>query len=133
MKLLLIILFILAFASLSFGQTPSTSPTPTQSASPEKGRAKPFGFSLGKYRDKEQRNSQNKQESNEPVDVESIRVTTDLVVNDVLVTDQNGKMISELNKDDFVVTEDGAPQKIEVFSPGESATVPRSIVLIINS
>ena len=133
MKLLLIILFILAFASLSFGQTPSASPTPTQSASPEKGRAKPFGFSLGKYRDKEQRNSQNKQESNEPVDVESIRVTTDLVVNDVLVTDQNGKMISELNKDDFVVTEDGAPQKIEVFSRGENASVPRSIVLIINS
>src|SRR5439155_15035003 len=133
MRLLLIILFILAFASLSFGQTPSASPTPTQSASPEKGRAKPFGFSLGKYRDKEQRNSQNKQESNEPVDVESIRVTTDLVVNDVLVTDQNGKMISELNKDDFVVTEDGAPQKIEVFSRGENASVPRSIVLIINS
>src|SRR5437870_812787 len=132
MKLHPIILLILAFASLSFGQTPSASPTPTQSASPEKTRGKTFGSSPGKYKDKEQRNFQNKQKSNESEDVETIRITTDLVVNDVLVTDQNGKMISELNKDDFVVTEDGAPQKIQMFSPGESATVPRSIVLIID-
>src|SRR5256885_2037659 len=113
MKLHLIILLILAFASLSFGQTPSISPTPTPLASPENIRAKTFGSSLGKYRDKEQRNFQNKPKSNESDDVETIRITTDLVVNDVLVTDQNGKMISELTKDDFVVTEDGAPQKIE--------------------
>src|SRR2546428_7783 len=133
MKLLLIILFILAFASLSFGQTPSASPTPTQSASPEKTRAKTFGSSLRKYKPKELRDFQDRPKSNGSDEVETIGVTTDLVVNDVLVKDQNGKMVTELNKDDFVVTEDGAPQKIEVFSPGESATVPRSIVLIINS
>src|ERR1043166_3240880 len=48
MKFLVIILLILAFASLSFGQTPSTSPTSAQSASPEKTRARTFGSSLGK-------------------------------------------------------------------------------------
>ncbi|HMG72314.1 MAG TPA: VWA domain-containing protein, partial [Pyrinomonadaceae bacterium] len=132
MKPHLIIVFLLASASLSFGQMPSASPTPNQSASPETTRAKTFGSSLGKYRDKEQRSFQNKQKSDESDDGETIRVRTDLVVNDVLVTDQNGKMITELNKNDFIVTEDGAPQKIEVFSPGESATVPRSIVLIID-
>src|SRR2546425_12092438 len=133
MKLHLTIVFVLAVAALAFGQTPSVSPVPTQSASPEKTRAKTFGSSLRKYKPKELRDFQDRPKSNEPDDVETIRVTTDLVVNDVLVTDQNGKMVTELNKDDFVVTEDGAPQKIEVFSPGESATVPRSIVLIINS
>jgi VWFA-related protein len=132
MKLHLTIVFVLALASPCFGQTPSASPVPTQSASPEKPRARTFGSSLGKYRDKEQQNFQNKQKTDESDDVETIRITTDLVVNDVLVTDQNGKMINELNKDDFVVTEDGAPQKIEVFSPGENGTVPRSIVLIID-
>ncbi|PYS59139.1 MAG: hypothetical protein DMF74_22090 [Acidobacteria bacterium] len=132
MKLHLTIVLFLAVASLSFGQTPSASPVPTQSASPEKTRAKTFGSSLQKYKAKELRDFQDRPKSNEPDDVETIRVTTDLVVNDVLVTDQNGKMVTELNKDDFVVTEDGAPQKIEVFSPGESLSGPRSIVLIID-
>ncbi len=132
MKLHLIIVFFLAVASLSFGQIPSASPVPTQSASPEKTRAKTFGSSLRKYKPKELRDFQDRPKSNEPDDVETIRVTTDLVVNDVLVTDQNGKMVTELNKDDFVVTEDGAPQKIEFFSFGESLSVPRSMVLIID-
>src|SRR5437667_5031283 len=132
MKLHLTIVFVLAVAPLSFGQTPSVSPVPTQSASPEKTRAKTFGSSLQKYKAKELRDFQDRPKSNEPDDVETIRVTTDLVVNDVLVTDQNGKMITELSKDDFVVTEDGAPQKIEVFSSGESLSVPRSMVLIID-
>src|SRR5947208_3195628 len=132
MKLHLTIVLFLAVASLSFGQTPSASPVPTQSASPEKTRAKTFGSSLRKYKPKELRDFQDRPKSNEPDDVETSRITTDLVGNDVLVTDQNGKMVTELNKDDFVVTEDGAPQKIEVFSLGESLSVPRSIVLIID-
>src|SRR5438093_3482942 len=132
MKLHLTIVLFLALASPCFEQTPSASPTPTQSASPEKTRAKTFGSSLRKYKPKELRDFQDRPKSNEPDDVETIRVTTDLVVNDVLVKDQNGKMVTELNKDDFVVTEDGAPQKIEVFSLGESLSVPRSMVLIID-
>ncbi|HMG73794.1 MAG TPA: VWA domain-containing protein [Pyrinomonadaceae bacterium] len=132
MKLHLTIVFFLAVASLAFEQTPSPSPKPTQSASPEKTRAKTFGSSLQKYKPKELRDFHDRPKSNGPDDVETIRVTTDLVVNDVLVKDQNGKMVTELNKEDFVVTEDGAPQKIEVFSSGESLSVPRSMVLIID-
>ena len=41
-------------------------------------------------------------------------------------------MIVNLKKEDFVVSEDGVPQTIEVFSPGESATIPRSVVLVID-
>ena len=132
MKLSLIIGLFLALASPCFEQTPSASPTPTPLALPEKARVKTFGSSLRKYKPKEPRDFQDRPKSNEPDDVETIRVRTDLVVNDVLVTDQNGKMVTELNKDDFVVTEDGALQKIQVFSSGESLSVPRSIVLIID-
>lgn len=132
MKLHLTIVFVLAVASLSFGQTPSVSLVPTQSASPEKTRAKPFGSSLQKYKAKKLRDFQDRPKNNESDEVETVRVRTDLVVNDVLVKDQNGKMVTELNKEDFVVTEDGAPQKIEFFSFGESLSMPRSIVLIID-
>jgi len=55
-----------------------------------------------------------------------------MVVNDVLVTNQKGDLIIGLRKDDFVVTEDGVPQKVETFSFGENASIPRSIVLIID-
>ena len=132
MKLSLIIGLFLSLASPCFEQTPSASPTPTPPASSEKTRAKTFGSSLQKYKPKELRDFQDRPKGNESDDVETVRVRTDLVVNDVLVKDQNGKMVTELNKDDFVVTEDGAPQKIEVFSSGESLSVPRSIVLIID-
>jgi len=131
MKLHLVIGFLL-LVSHSFAQTPATSPTPTPSASAEKIRAKTFGSSLKKYKAKEPRDFQDRAKSKESNDVETIRVTTDLVVNDVLVTDQNGKMVTELNKDDFLVTEDGAPQTIQVFSPGQGGPSPRSIVLIID-
>jgi VWFA-related protein len=127
MKLHLIIVLFSAFASLCLGQTPS--------ASPEK--SKSFGSSLEKYKNKEKENFQNKhfqnkQKSDDADDGETIRIKTDLVVNDVLVTDQNGKMITNLKKEDFIVVENGVPQAIEMFSPGENATVPRSIVLIID-
>ncbi|HEX8568068.1 MAG TPA: VWA domain-containing protein [Pyrinomonadaceae bacterium] len=133
MKLHLIIVWLLIFASLSFGQKPSASPTLVQPASPEKTRTNAFGSSLEKYKNKEQRNFQNKQKRDESDDDETIRVKTDLVVNDVLVTDQNGKMISDLKKDDFIVMENREPQKIEVFAHGEKAAIPRSIVLIIDN
>lgn len=132
MKYCLIAILFLAFVSSSFGQKPSAVPTP------EKNRIKTFGSSLDKYKNKKQKNkksgeSQEKQKSAEPDNDEVIQIETDLVVNDVLVTDQKSNVIVNLKKDDFIVTEDGAPQTIEVFSPGESATIPRSIVLIIDS
>lgn len=130
MKLLLIIVWLLVLAFPSLGQTPSAQPTPTQSATPEKTRN--FGSSLEKYRNKERQNSQNKPSDDEPRADEIIRVKTDLVVTDVLVTDRSGKIVSELKKNDFIVTENGAPQKVEMFSLGENASVSRSIVLIID-
>jgi len=129
MKLYLIIVLLSAFVSLSLGQT-------LPSASPEK--IKTFGSSLEKYRNKNQKNkkqqpdSQENRKVEESNDGEVIRVKSDLVVNDVLVTDQNRNVITGLKKDDFIVTENSVPQTIEIFSPGENASVPRSIVLVID-
>ncbi len=131
MKLHLTIGLFLAFASVCVGQTPSAFPTPTQSPLPENPKVKNFGSSLKTYENNERRNFQIKQKSDVPDD-ETIRVKTELVINDVLVTNQDGKIITDLKKDDFVVTENSVPQTIEVFSLGENATVPRSIVLIID-
>lgn len=133
MKQCFMAVLFLAFASVSFGQTASVSPTPVASASPEKTRTKNFGWSLKKYEKKKpKKESQAQQKSNQPVDDETIRIKTDLVVSDVLVTDQKSNVIINLKKDDFIVTEDGVPQTIEIFSPGESAKIPRSMVLVID-
>ena len=65
-------------------------------------------------------------------DEDIVRVNTDLVVSDVLVVNPRGYPIRGLRKEDFVVKEDNQPQEISSFSIGNSDTVPRSIVLIID-
>src|SRR5437867_5385254 len=45
----------------------------------------------------------------------TLRVRTQLVVQTVSVTDKDGRPIESLTKDDFILTEDGAPQTISVF------------------
>jgi VWFA-related protein len=65
-------------------------------------------------------------------DEDVIRVDTDLVVAAVLVLDREGRMVTGLNKDDFVVKEDNGLQEVASFSLGDSQDVPRSIVLIID-
>src|SRR5437588_7063825 len=129
MKHRLIALLFLAFVPHLFGQTPSVSPTPAQSAPPEVPRTRTFGSSLKRYGKKEPKKPQT---TNNERDDDVVRVSADLVVNDVLVTNQKGNVILGLQKEDFIVTEDGAPQTVQIFAPGESATVPRSVVLIID-
>lgn len=134
MKHYFVVVLLFALFSLTFGQTPSPSPTP--SASPENSRTRDFGSSLKKYENTTRQNSGDKQKLTEPDkerdDDGIIRVETELVVHDVLVTDPKGNVITGLNKGDFVVTEDGVPQSIEVFSSDTRSTIPRSIVLIID-
>jgi VWFA-related protein len=130
MKYHLLLLLLLSFVCYSFGQKPSASSTPSPSPSSEK--TKSFGSSLKRYERKQQRDSQDKQKSTDPNDEDIIRVKTDLVVNDVLVTNQKGNLIIGLQKDDFIVTEDGVSQTIEIFSFGENVTLPRSVVLIVD-
>ena len=123
MKLTLTVALCIVFASISLGQTPS--PTPD--------RTKAFGTSLEKYKNKERKNSQDNVTSGESNNNEVIKVKTDFVTSDILVTDKNGTIITNLTKDNFIATEDNTPQTIEMFSFGENASSPRSIVLIIDT
>lgn len=42
----------------------------------------------------------------------------DLVTLGVTVTDRSGALVTDLTRDDFVITEDGQPQTVTAFSPG---------------
>jgi VWFA-related protein len=55
------------------------------------------------------------QRSQEPQQPFTVRVSTQLVVETVVVKDRAGKEIEGLTKDDFTVTEDGVAQTISVF------------------
>src|SRR5215510_15838011 len=46
---------------------------------------------------------------------EVVKVKSNLVNIDVIAKDKKGKYISDLKAEDFVVTENGQPQKIEFF------------------
>src|SRR5262249_5746259 len=48
-------------------------------------------------------------------DDEVVKVKSNLVNIDVIVKDKKGKYISDLKAEDFVITENGQPQKIEFF------------------
>ena len=61
-----------------------------------------------------------------------IRVDTDLVVAAVLVLDGQGRIVTGLSKEDFIVKEDNGLQEVASVSLGDSKDVPRSIVLVID-
>ena len=61
-----------------------------------------------------------------------IRIETNLVTCDILVVDGKGNLVQNLTADDISITEDGAPQQVGHFRRGDSASIPRSIVLIID-
>lgn len=63
---------------------------------------------------------------------DTIRLDTMMVVFDMLVIDKQGRFVTGLSQDDFVVTEDGKDQTIASFSPGDSDAIPRSIIMIID-
>src|SRR6185312_534440 len=74
-------------------------------------------------------------------DDDVIRVKSNLVNIDVIVKDKKGKTISDLKAEDFTISENGVPQKIEFFdapltrpdgvaSP-DSSTAPRNFVSLL--
>jgi Ca-activated chloride channel homolog len=67
-------------------------------------------------------------ESQEPP---PIRVDVRLVDVFVNVTDENGALVGGLNKDDFVLSEDGHPQKVAIFE--RQSEMPLNVVLAIDT
>jgi hypothetical protein len=93
-------------------------------------RRKAFGESLKKYEKKpELKDVKAKTASTGDDDV--IRIETNLVVTDALVVNPKGNAIAGLKKEDFFITENGVPQEMQLFSNGETANIPRSIVFIV--
>ena len=64
----------------------------------------------------------------------TLKVTTRIVVLDVVVTDKKGNLVSrELTRDDFIVLEDGQHQVIRNFEPPSEHHMPVSDKAIVNS
>ena len=110
-----------------------------QSPAEKTGRQENFGSSLERFRrDPRKQVGSGAQQTRagggteQPEDV--VRVDTLLTVLDVAVTDASGsRAITGLNRDDFVVVEDGVPQQIDTLTPGDDTRkLPRSIVLIVD-
>lgn len=62
---------------------------------------------------------------------QAIKLQTDLVTVDATITDKNGNFIRKLSAEDFVVSEDGQPQKVEFFEANEQAALTRSIAVVL--
>jgi len=120
--------------ALSFALFPSLL---AQDPPREKPKLKDFGSSLKhlKWDPKQNAAVEDKRREAKATnagDDDVVRVETSLVVSDVLVLDQHGRTVQGLTQKDFVLTEDGKPQEASTLSLGDNATVPRSIVLIID-
>jgi len=100
----------------------------------EKQKREEFGSSLKrlKWDEREQRAVETKKGDERSDSGAVIRVETSLAAFEILAFDKKGRAVSGLTKDDFIVTEDGAPQEVASLSPGDGSTVPRSIILIID-
>ena len=106
---------------------PSRTTTSSASSAPTLAPRREFGWSLTQGS-----NARSAAAKREDAEGDVVRVDTDLVVAPVLVLDREGKVVTGLTKDDFVVKEDDSLQEIASFSLGNSKDVPRSIVLIID-
>lgn len=127
-RLLMLGIVLLALGSLS-------SFARAQSESQEKPKLKHFGSSLDRLRwDKDKQVAVEKTNPGQTrKDVEDvIRVETQLIAADVMVVDKQGRAVTGLTKDNFVIIEEGQPQQIGHFSVGSDPNVPKSIVLIID-
>jgi VWFA-related protein len=106
-----------------------------QSNSGERPRLKEFGSSLKKLKwDKKKKttiDATGKRKSNTDDD-EIIRIETDLVATDVAVLDQKRRVVGDLKKEDFIISEDDVPQEVAHFSLRSDQDFGRTFVLIID-
>lgn len=100
-RLFLAVFLITQLSAGSFAQQPRTSitepppPIPQQQSAPKK-----------------------------PEDVDVVRITTNLVQVDAVVTDKSGKVVTDLKPEEVQIFEDGHQQKITHFSYNVTATPP---------
>ncbi|MCW5950000.1 MAG: hypothetical protein KIT41_10955 [Pyrinomonadaceae bacterium] len=119
------------FLALAFASASVSAQSTDRRSKPDSNKTDEFGHSLKQYgRSKRQKSPKPQPKASEPDD-DSIRIETNLVAIDFMVANKSGSLIRGLTRDDIVITEDGVPQKIEMFSFANSESRPRSIVLIL--
>src|SRR5947209_115794 len=94
---LLVTLLVAQLASSIYAQqtaTPAPTPTPTRSD----------------------------RQTQKPEDVDVVRITTNLVQVDAVVTDKSGKVVTDLKPEEVEIFEDGRKQKVTHFSYNVSET-----------
>src|SRR5438874_1872730 len=62
------------------------------------------------------------QSTQKPDDVDVVKITTNLLQVDAVVTDKNGKVVTDLKADEVQISEDGKPQKITHFAYNVTGT-----------
>src|SRR5438128_1419696 len=92
---LLTLILIAQITPASFSQKPNPSPLPAPVLQPQK-----------------------------PEDVDVVRITSNLVQVDAVVTDKNGKLVTDLKPEEVEIFEDGHKQKITHFSFNLSESAP---------
>src|SRR2546421_6928843 len=77
--------------------------------------------------------SQDKKQTKSADDDDVIKITSNLVSLDVIVKDKKGKAVTDLKPEDFTVSENGVPQKIEFFdstlTSGTEAVQPTTAII----
>src|SRR5262245_35407782 len=66
----------------------------------------------------------------EPQDVETVKIDTDLVTVPLIATDRAGMYITDLRKEEFKITEDDVAQEIAVFG---KVAAPFHVVLLLDT
>lgn len=66
----------------------------------------------------------------EPEEMETLKTDTDLVTVPLIATNRDGLYITDLNKEEFKITEDGVPQEIAFFG---KVAAPFHVVLMLDT
>ena len=124
--------------TLFFVSTDTTGQTRCRHERPADDLAQPiagvFGQSLKRYDNQRKTTAARPSNTTETSDNdETIRVRTDLALHQLWVEDGSGNPVSGLERADFIVTEDGERQEIEMFSRDKDPCRPRSIVLVLDT
>ena len=64
-----------------------------------------------------------------PAATTTLKLSTRIVVLDVVVTDRKGRLMTGLKRDDFTIVEDKQPQTIRSFEPPSAHVQPASVVV----
>jgi len=108
-RLALISLLLIAFASAVVAQRPRPKP-----------RATPLP----------EVPAEDEQKPNEPKDVDVLKTETDLVTVPVIATDRGGLYIADLVKEDLAIAEDGVQQEIAFFA---QTSAPFHVILMLDT